>query len=451
MERMSPHRKAGLARRGTQAVVAVSALALSSMALVPGLAQADTNYNDSSSQIASDPVDYPRLSTLINSLNDRIANGGIVSTDTTVPSYDTKGGKPSQLAGVRAMSIAPDGVKAPSIDTQNRKSDPLIVDGASYQDWMADRNIILDVYSASMQRTIPMHVMLPADPDAQSPVLYLLNGAGGGEDSANWSARTDIQSFLKDENVYVVTPLEGMFSYYTDWDNPVQDLHGYNKWTTFLTEELPSVINQTFQGKTNGRNGVAGLSMAGSSVLSLAEWADDRGSASNGGADSGNLYSAVGAYSGCAATSTFPGQQYVEIVTGIRGGINVEDMWGPKGGPEWTANDAAANAEKLKGIPYVYVATGSGLPGQHDTLANPELGGNQLALANQVVVGGVIEAATNLCTHDLANRTNAMGMTNITYNFKPTGTHSWGYWQDDLHDSWPGMAQAMGVPARTGN
>src|SRR5699024_5144889 len=339
MVRMSPHGKAGAFRRGTQAVVAASVLALSSMALVPAVAQADVSWQNSSEDIVSDPTSYPRLSTLIKKVNTQHPQ----STYTEVPSYDQNGGKVSQIAGARAMSLAPEGEKAPKAETKNRVSDPLIVNGASYHDWQFDRNIILDVYSASMQRTIPMHVMLPADADVQAPVFYLLNGAGGGEDAANWSARTDIQSFLKDENVYVVTPLEGMFSYYTDWQQPVEELHGYNKWTTFLTEELPSIMNKTFD--TNGKNGIAGLSMSGSSVLSLAEWAHTGGSEANGGVPGGNLYNAVGAYSGCAATSTFPGQQYVEVVTGMRGGINVEDMWGPKDGGEWAANDAALNAE----------------------------------------------------------------------------------------------------------
>jgi diacylglycerol O-acyltransferase/trehalose O-mycolyltransferase len=27
----------------------------------------------------------------------------------------------------------------------------------------------------------------------------------------------------------------------------------------------------------------------------------------------------------------------------------------------------------------------------------------------------------------------------------PTGTHSWGYWEDDLHNSWPMLARSMGI------
>lgn len=447
MERMSPHRKAGMARRGTQAVVAASVLALSSMAIAPAVAQADTptnqDWNYSSEYIEGHSGQFPRLSGLIDRIQAQNADG------LAYPStYDGGQGEVSYIQDARAMNLAPDDYQ-PAQTKDNRQDDPLVVSGSSYQYWEQDRNIILDVYSQSMDRYIPMHVMLPADKDVTSPVLYLLNGAGGGEDSANWSARTDIQQYFQDDNVYVVTPLEGMFSYYTDWQQPEPELHGENKWTTFLTQELPSIMNEAFD--TNGKNGIIGMSMSGSSVLSLAEWAHNRGedgsdgTADNGGTGNGQLYSAVGAFSGCAATSTFPGQQYVDVVTGIRGDIDVTKMWGPYGSDDWKANDAALHAEKLKGVDYIYVASGSGLPGKHDTLENPELNGNSLALGNQIVVGGVLETAVNLCTHDLANRTNAMGMNNIDYNFKPQGTHSWGYWQDDLHISWSKMKEAMGV------
>ena len=49
------------------------------------------------------------------------------------------------------------------------------------------------------------------------PTLYLFNGAGGGEDGANWFNQTDVLGFLADKNANVVIPAEGRFSYYTDW------------------------------------------------------------------------------------------------------------------------------------------------------------------------------------------------------------------------------------------
>lgn len=194
------------------------------------------------------------------------------------------------------------------------------------------RQLTMYVYSAAMDKVIPLEVIRPADTSAPRPTLYLLNGAGGGEDTATWQTRTDVVDFFGDKNVNVVNPIGGAYSYYTDWEKPDPVL-GLNKWTTFLTQELPPIVDATLG--TTGTNAVAGLSMAGTSVLSLAEAAP-------------SVYRAVGAFSGCAETSTQPGQDYVRFVVGFRGG-NVDNMWGPPGGPGWVANDPVVNAERLRG------------------------------------------------------------------------------------------------------
>lgn len=289
-----------------------------------------------------------------------------------------------------------------------------------------DRQLTMYVRSAAMDKVIPLEVILPADASAPRPTLYLLNGAGGGEDSATWQTRTDVVNFFGDKNVNVVNPIGGAYSYYTDWQQPDPVL-GLNRWTTFLTEELPPIVDATLG--TTGENAVAGLSMAGTSVLSLAEAAP-------------SVYRAVGAFSGCAETSTQPGQDYVTFVVSFRGG-DVNNMWGPPGSPAWVANDPVVNAEKLRGID-LYISNGTGLPGPHETLAGPMVNGDPGVLANQVIVGGVIEAGTNQCTQRLADRLNTLGIP-ATYDFRPTGTHSWGYWQDDLHNSWPMIADAIGT------
>ncbi|MFC4603067.1 alpha/beta hydrolase [Rhodococcus kronopolitis] len=288
------------------------------------------------------------------------------------------------------------------------------------------RKVTVKVYSAAMDRTIPLDVILPADTSAPRPTLYLLNGAGGGEDSANWEARTDLMAFFQDKNVNVVTPNEGAFSYYTDWEKDDPAI-GRNKWQTFLTEELPPIVDKEFG--TNGVNSLAAISMTATSVLNLAIAAP-------------GLYRGVGAYSGCAETSTPVGETYVRTVLG-RAGVDPTNMWGQYGGPAWTANDPVVNAAKLRGT-QLYISTGSGLPGPHDTLNGPEIDGNVGTLAEQVVVGGVIEAAVNQCTHTLADRLNQLQIP-ATFDFKPAGTHSWGYWQDDLHNSWPMLARSMGM------
>ncbi|NMM85818.1 esterase [Rhodococcus sp. SRB_17] len=292
-----------------------------------------------------------------------------------------------------------------------------------------DRQMNMYVYSAAMDKVIRLEVIRPEDTSVRRPTLYLLNGAGGGADggvdAATWQTKTDVVDFFADKNVNVVTPIGGAYSYYTDWQQPDPVL-GLNKWTTFLTEELPPIVDATLG--TTGVNAIAGLSMAGTSVLNLAESAP-------------SLYRAVGAFSGCAETSTQPGQSYVTFVVSARGG-NANNMWGPPGDPAWVAHDPVVNAEKLRGI-NLYISNGSGMPGPHDTLDGPQVNGDIGTLANQVIVGGVIEAGTNQCTQRLAERLSSLGIP-ATVDFRPTGTHSWGYWQDDLHNSWPMISGSLG-------
>lgn len=292
---------------------------------------------------------------------------------------------------------------------------------------IADRQLTLQVYSASMDKNIPLRVITPADTSAPRPTLYLLNGAGGGEDSATWQRNTDIVEFFADKNVNVVTPMMGAFSYYTDWLKEDPEL-GRNMWTTFLTEELPPVIDSTLG--TNGVNSIAGISMAGGSVLALAEAAPD-------------LYEGVGSYSGCAQTSTEPGRTYVKMVVESRGGGDTTNMWGEDDNPAWIENDPTVNAEKLRGMD-IYVSNGSGIPGPHDTLNGPGIEGDVEIYANQMILGTIIEAATNQCTHVLAQELERLGIP-ATFDFRPFGTHSWAYWEDDLHKSWPLLAGSLGL------
>lgn len=307
-----------------------------------------------------------------------------------------------------------------------------------------DRRQELVVHSPSMDRDIPLQVLLPRNRAVPQPTLYLLNGAGGGEDAANWFKQSDAVDFFADKDVNVIVPMKGAFSYYTDWqqDDPVI---GRNKWTTFLTKELPPLIDK--QLNTNHVQALAGISMAGTSVLSLAESAP-------------GLYRSVAGYSGCAETSSFLGQKYVEIVVGARGGTQVENMWGPVGGPGWVANDPVVNAEKLRGTE-IYMSTGTGLPGRHealdlsglqpgndsDTIANNTLTvlREGITTGNQVIVGGIIEAAVDNCTHNLAYRLKDLNIPAV-FDFEPTGTHSWGYWQDQLHKSWPWIYNSLIKP-----
>jgi len=282
------------------------------------------------------------------------------------------------------------------------------------------RHLTLHVFSASMQRVVPVYVQRPADTSVPRPTLYFLDGQVRRE-------KTDVEEFLDDQNVNVVSPSGGENAYWTDWKSP-DPVMGVNKWKTFMTQELPPVVDAALG--TNGVNALAGMSRVGTAALQLAIAAP-------------GLFRGVAAYSGCALTSDPLGQLLIKITMDNYGYGNPANMYGEADDPAWAANDPYVHAAELRGTE-LFLSNGNGLPGRHETLDGPGIDGNVATLARQIYAGGPIEAVTNYCTHRFTDRLGELGIP-ATASFRNSGTHSWGYWQDDLHDSWPVLARALGV------
>ncbi|WP_306360635.1 alpha/beta hydrolase family protein [Nocardia sp. CC227C] len=334
------------------------------------------------------------------------------------------------LTGLTAGIGTQSAVADPIIDNKKLLADPVAPDGSKITkaEMKDERNIRLYVYSAAMDATYPVDVQRPADTSAPRPTLYLLNGAGGGQDDASWQKKTDIvNGFLGDKNVNVVQPIGGKWSYYTDWQQPDPNL-GVNKWTTFFTEELPPLIDAALG--TNGINAIAGISTSGTTVLQLPEKAP-------------GLYKAAAAYSGCAQFADPVGREFMRLTVEVWGGGEMENMYGPPDSPAWVENDPVVNADKLRGVE-LYISTGNGLPGQYDTLNGEYALPGAYGLANQLIIGGAIEAGTQYCTANLKNKLDSLGIP-ATYNFRSSGTHSWGYWNDEFMNSWPVLARGLGL------
>ncbi|MBM4510175.1 esterase family protein [Rhodococcus hoagii] len=232
------------------------------------------------------------------------------------------------------------------------------------------------------ERDIPLDVIRPADTSKAAPTLYLLNGAGGGEDSASWQKQADIGTFFQGKQVNVVTPMQGAFTYYTDWQKADDALHGVNKWEPCPDAGTAAVIDSALG--TTKVNSLAGISTSGTSVFNLA-------------LKDPQLYKAVGCLQRLRGHRDSDGPDLHPDRHRGRGSAEVENMWGPVGSPDWQAHDPIYNIGKLKGGPKLYVANASGLPGPHDTLESQGINGNVSTLANQIIVGGIIEAATNEC------------------------------------------------------
>ncbi len=330
------------------------------------------------------------------------------------------------VSGVGVTSASAD----PIIDSKKLLADPVAPDGSKITkaEMKDGRNIRLYVYSAAMDATYPVDVQRPADASVPRPVLYLLNGAGGGQDDASWVKKTNIvNGFLADKDVNVIQPIGGKWSYYTDWQNDDPTL-GRNKWTTFFTEELPPLIEGALG--TNGVNAVAGISTSGTTVLQLPEVKP-------------GLFKAAAAYSGCAQFADPVGREFMRLTVETWGGGKLENMYGEENSPEWAAHDPVVNAEKLRGTE-LYISTGNGLPGQYDTLNGQYALPGAYGLANQLIIGGAIEAGTNYCTANLKSKLDSLGIP-ATYNFRSGGTHSWGYWNDEFMNSWPVLARGLGL------
>ncbi|MFE5459661.1 alpha/beta hydrolase [Nocardia sp. NPDC056564] len=292
-----------------------------------------------------------------------------------------------------------------------------------------DRQQVVTVFSPAMNRPIPLQIIRPADRGTPRPTLYLLNGSGGGPNESGWDVQTDAVSFLSGKDVNVVTPFGGANSYYTDWIRADAVL-GFNKWQTFLNDELPPVIEE-FLG-ANGTRALAGVSMSGTSVLNLA-------------IAKPGFWRSVASYSGCAQTSDPIGHEFVRLtVENWGGGQSVENMWGPASNPLWRENDPLVNAERLRGTA-IYLSSGSGIAGiPHDTPFDRRVLEGRIPLPVQIAFGGPIEAAIHYCTVNLTNRLRELNIP-VTFDDRPVGTHSWGYWEDDLRTSWPFLAQSVGI------
>ncbi len=354
---------------------------------------------------------------------------------------------PAAALALTFGAVAPVAGADPAVTTVQ---DP--TDAADNQAWRAiaaadDRVDTYDVYSTSMKRQIPVAV-IPATNEAgerlpDAPTIYLLNGAGGAEQDNDWlTLNPSVDStghegtieFYSGKGVNVVIPMAGAFSYYLDWVGEPDGsyLDGPQMWETFLTKELPGPIENALNA--NGQRGIIGFSMSASSALLMAE--------NNPGA-----YDAVGAFSGCYAMAdqvAYMGHS----LTVERGGGTMEQMVGPAGSPASIANDALLNAGELAGTgTEIYVSNSSGLAGETDMVGHYTAQGVDVVQAVEgalrlQVEGGVIEAFTNKCTHDLKAKLDAHGVP-ANFNFRNVGTHSWPTWRDDISASWPTFENAF--------
>jgi S-formylglutathione hydrolase FrmB len=290
-------------------------------------------------------------------------------------------------------------------------------------DWLSERRVALWVNSPAMGTPIQVQILLARDwnvnPSASFPSVWMLDGLRATDNENAWTYETDAESFYADKNVNVILPVGGQSSFYSDWLEPD---NGKNyQWETFLTKELPSILEKDW--RTTQTRGVVGLSMGGTSAMFL--------TARNPG-----FFKFAASLSGILTTTSLGMPQAIQFAMTDAGGYNSAAMWGPPSNAQWAAHDPYALAEKLKGVS-LYVSSGSGTTGPYDQPSGiPGVSTNYAGMG--------LEILARLTSQTFATKLNQLGIP-AQVNYRPSGTHSWPYWQFELHQLWPQLANAIGV------
>lgn len=292
-------------------------------------------------------------------------------------------------------------------------------------DWYSDHHVVAHIHSAVMpEKPIQVEILLPRDwyRDGKRtfPSVYHLDGMASFEDYSGWIRATNIERFYEDKNVLVVMPAGGTSSFYSDWNEPN---NGVNyKWESFITKELVPVITNGFRG--NDDRGIFGISMGATGAYNIA-------------AHSPELWKFAGSLSGYLDV-TSPGMpQAISLAMRNTGGFDATKMWGPLGSQRWKDNDPKLNVDKLKGMA-LYISAGNGNTGEWDvpSAIDPTKPANP--------TGYALEVMSRMTSETFIRKAKAAGISPVV-NFRNSGTHTWPYWQFEVSQAWPTLADALNL------
>jgi diacylglycerol O-acyltransferase / trehalose O-mycolyltransferase len=226
------------------------------------------------------------------------------------------------------------------------------------------------------------------------PQLWLLHGCCDTYES--WSRDTDIARLKALRRVLVVMPDGGKAGFYSNWRKGP-------RWETFHLTELRALLEHDFGAGTP--RAVAGLSMGGYGAMAYA-------------ARHPGLFDAAASFSGVLTPRQNPG-----LVRGIAllGGGDPDDLWGSPTAHRrtWKAHDTMSLAARLRGT-RLFVSSGNGQAGPFDDPGAQDA--TEAALIRQNVAFARRLGRLNLrATIDLYGR----------------GTHTWPYWERELHRALP--------------
>ena len=281
-------------------------------------------------------------------------------------------------------AAADDGARIVNVATVDARTRDLTIDSPAAGGFVKVRLLIPGRYAAQ--------------PATRWPVLYLL--CGGAGDHTDWTQQTDVEKLTAPTDLLVVMPDAGQNGYYTDWWNG--GAGGQPKWETFHLVELVQLLERNWHA--GDRRAIAGLSNGGLGAMNYA-------------ARHPGMFLAAASFSGV-----------LDPVAAQASGWGLPvDVWGDPSAQAdiWRAHDPTANAAALKGVA-LYVAHGNGQPGPLDAAGASATGDDNAAVSDSFVTA-----------------LDALHIPVTVYAYG-NGTHSWPYWQRDLHRWLPLALKVLG-------
>ncbi|UQV56016.1 hypothetical protein L9H78_09625 [Corynebacterium pseudodiphtheriticum] len=312
-----------------------------------------------------------------------------------------------------------------TIETEYPSSDGLPagveIDRVEYK---SPRHAFVYVKSAAMpDQEMKFQILLARDyyakPNQQFPELWLMDGLRARETESGWTIATDVEQYFADKNVNVVLPVGGESSFYSDWQQPDNGKH--YKWESFLTKEVIPIMDNKF--RSNKQRAVAGLSMGATSAINMAE-------------RNPHLFNFAGSFSGYLDTTSKGMPEAIQMALSDGGGYNAEAMWGPLYSQGWIDHDPKLGIEQLRDMT-VYVSSGSGQPDFGDP--------NSVAKHGPSLPGVGLEVISRMSTQTFVDRAKAQNV-DVVAKFRPTGIHTWEYWEFELKQAWPYIANSLSIP-----
>jgi diacylglycerol O-acyltransferase / trehalose O-mycolyltransferase len=271
--------------------------------------------------------------------------------------------------------------------------------------WSGPRLFDLTVQSEAVAEPATVRLLVPTGwrdrrPGQRWPVLYLLHGAGGNH--GDWTADADIQHWPELRQVLVVMPDGGEVGFYSNWYN--DGAGGSPRWESFHLDDVRRLLELGYGA--GARRTVAGLSMGGFGALLYA-------------ASRPGMFRAAASYSG-PVHLLHP--RWLEAWRmAIAEAPWLRGIWGDSDAQRivWQAHDPYHLAGRLRHLA-LYVSCGDGNPGPLDPSGSP-------ADPDEQLVHALNQSLTTRLKHVNAD---------VVTSFYP-GTHSWPYWERELHRSLP--------------